>query len=111
MDCLFRDAYNGQWLVGSDKGLIASYCILHNADEPAELTAAQCLSFGIPTGNLLSYLYPLLKQYKWASQLLNWKSLELMVGYRFFGHTPAVYPFVWGIGGKVKQPVDLRLGL
>lgn len=105
---LYREAYNGQWLNGYEYGFGIHLGQIHNSDEPY---SAAIISVGIPLFGLGGLLNPLLKNIKWASQLSNWKSLEVFIGYRFLGHTDAVYAYVYGVGGRVYKEVDLKAGL
>lgn len=121
-----RELNDGNWLAGVGKQLwhleVDGKERLHfgvfQAWRANQGDPAFGLSLGVTTGGLGDYITkaidlgtPGLGDYvKWVPQIANLISIETFGGYRP-SHGPDVHPWIYGVGGYLKIPLDLIKGL
>lgn len=124
------DVTNGDWLAGY--GVDVLWFKRKKEDRPIAYLAANHLfnasergkgsiggTLGISTGKLgtvadkvFQILIPSQRdRFVWFGRLGNFVSLEVGGGYRAFGAADGVSRLHWGVGGKVKVPVNRFLDL
>lgn len=121
-----RELHDGNWLAGFDHQF---WHLERNSQEVCHVTfftawramqgdVAYGPSLGVPIGQLGSVLGSAIglvapatyHMTPWLQQLGNWVSLDFYGGYRPT-HGADVHSWIYGIGGKVKIPLDLIKGL
>lgn len=121
-----RELHDGNWLSGVGKqiweldvdGKERFHVGVFQAWRVYQGDPAFGLSMGFTTGGLGDYFYsainsvaPNLSDYvKWVPQVGNLISIETFGGYRPV-HGPDVHAWIYGFGGYLKIPLDLKAGL
>ncbi len=120
-----RDFQNGQWLSGYEIDAVwlrrsgdpkpIAYLAgnqLFNANEKGKGSLG--LSLGLTTGKVAELIEGAAEilmpshahRFAWMKKASNWVTIEVAGGYRLFGAQDELSPWVWGLGGKVRVPIE-----